>query len=114
MDLLKRELAPISSRAWEALDQEARRVLKLNLAARKLVDLDGPHGWEHAAVNTGRLDLLDDQPVPGVKVGRRVVQPLLEMRIAIHLDIMEMDCAGRGARDPDVRRLYLGEAFSLG
>jgi uncharacterized linocin/CFP29 family protein len=102
MDLLKRELAPISSRAWEAIDQEARRVLQLNLAARKLVDFDGPHGWEHAAANTGRLDLFDDQPVPGVKVGRRVVQPLLEMRIAIRLAIMELDYAERGAQNPDV------------
>jgi len=35
---LRRELAPISDSAWALIDQEATRVLKLKLAARKLVD----------------------------------------------------------------------------
>ena len=35
MDLLKRTLAPILPEAWKAIDEEARRVLKLNLAGRK-------------------------------------------------------------------------------
>src|SRR5438045_2139861 len=55
MDLLKRELAPITSEAWQQIDEEARRVLKLHLAGRKLVDFSGPHGWQLGAVNTGRL-----------------------------------------------------------
>ena len=36
MDLLKRNLAPILPEAWKAIDEEARRVLKLNLAGRKV------------------------------------------------------------------------------
>ena len=47
MDLLKRQLAPISDAAWEQIDTEARRVLKLNLAGRRVVDFSGPHGWDH-------------------------------------------------------------------
>src|SRR5262249_27773109 len=36
MGLLKRSFAPILPSAWHAVDEEARRVLTLNLAARKL------------------------------------------------------------------------------
>ncbi len=62
IDLLKRSLAPIVPAAWAMIDEEAKRVLEQNLAGRRLVDFDGPHGWEYAAVNTGRL--LDDEPRP--------------------------------------------------
>jgi uncharacterized linocin/CFP29 family protein len=41
MNLLKRELAPITADAWKQIDDEARRVLKLHLAGRKLVDFSG-------------------------------------------------------------------------
>jgi uncharacterized linocin/CFP29 family protein len=102
MDLLKRELAPIVPEAWEAIDEEARRVLKLYLAGRKLVDFDGPYDWHYAAVNQGRLRLLDRQPVPGVSAGTRIVQPLVELRIPIVFDIMELDAIGRGADDSDL------------
>jgi uncharacterized linocin/CFP29 family protein len=102
MDLLKRELAPILAEAWKVLDEEAKRVLKLNLAGRKLVDFRGPYGWNHAAVNTGRLQLLDDRPDNNVSVGVRTVKPLIEVRAPILLDLMELDTIARGALDPDL------------
>jgi uncharacterized linocin/CFP29 family protein len=101
MDLLKRDLAPITPEGWAEIDEEARRVLKLNLGARKLVDMDGPHGWGLAAVNLGRLDLLKT-PKNGVHRGMRTVQRLAELRIPVVLDIMELDYAARGAGDPDL------------
>ena len=102
MNLLKRELAPILPEAWKLIDQEATRVLKLNLAGRKLVDFEGPKGWGYAAVNTGRLQLLEEQPVAEVSVGVRRVQPLVEVRTPIVLNIMELDSVARGADDPDL------------
>lgn len=102
MDLLKRELAPILPEAWKLIDAEASRVLKLNLAGRKLVDFKGPFGWRFGAVNTGRLRLLDEHPVEGVSAGLRVVQPLVEIRTPIFLDTMELDMVARGADDPDL------------
>jgi len=101
-DLLKRSLAPILSEAWDAIDDEARRVLKLNLAGRKLVDFCGPFGWKYAAVNTGRLELFDTEPVQGVSVGLRRVQPLVELRTPIRLEIMELDSVARGATDTNL------------
>ncbi len=53
-------------------------------------------------MNTGRLKLLDDEPVKGVKVGIREVLPLVELRIPIRLDIMALDTVGRGAENPDL------------
>jgi uncharacterized linocin/CFP29 family protein len=101
-DILKRDLAPIVAEAWTLIDAEAKRVLALDLAARKLVDFDGPHGMGYAATSTGRLELLAEPIVPEVKVGVRRVMPLLEVRTPIVLDQMELDEVARGATDPDL------------
>jgi uncharacterized linocin/CFP29 family protein len=102
MDLLKRQLAPILPEAWEAIDAEAARVLKLNLAGRKIVDFKGPFGWKFAAVNTGRLDVLPEAGDPELNLGIRRVQPLVEVRVPIKLPIMELDQVARGASNPDL------------
>ena len=44
---------------WELLDDEARERLQAPLAARRLVDFAGPHGWEHSATNLGRTEEVD-------------------------------------------------------
>ncbi len=102
LDILKRGLAPIVPEAWRLIDAEAARVLALDLAARKLVDFDGPHGIHLDAVSTGRLELFDEPLVPEVKVGLRRVQPLIEVRTPIRLDLFELDQVARGATDPDL------------
>jgi len=95
-------LAPICSEAWEQIDEEARRVLKLNLAGRKLVDFSGPHGWQLGAINTGRLKHIHDAPVEQVGHAIRDVRPLVELRAQIKLDTLELDYAARGAKDLDL------------
>src|SRR5688500_14670741 len=102
MDLLKRNLAPVLPEAWEAIDNEAARVLRLNLAARKIVDFRGPYGWKFAAVNTGRLQILPELGDPDLNVGLRRVQPVVELRVPIKLAQMELDSIARGAEDPDL------------
>jgi uncharacterized linocin/CFP29 family protein len=54
MSHLLREHAPITDAGWRLLDDEARARLTPALAARKLVDFAGPHGWEYSATNLGR------------------------------------------------------------
>ncbi|HEY5955858.1 MAG TPA: family 1 encapsulin nanocompartment shell protein, partial [Polyangiaceae bacterium] len=78
---------------------EARRVLRLHLAGRKLVDFSGPHGWTLASVNTGRLQPVENTPVDQVAHAIRQVQPLVELRSPITLTLSELDLAGRGAND---------------
>lgn len=102
MDLLRRELAPVLPEAWKEIDEEAKRVLRLQLGGRKLVDFDGPHGWRLASVNLGRLDLLDDPLDGGVQAGLRRVQPLAELRIPIELNQQDLDDVARGAADPEL------------
>ena len=102
MDLLKRELSPLTAEAWTQIDEEARRVLKLHLAGRKLVDFSGPHGWQFGAVNTGRLTQIEAGPAPQVSHAIRDVRPLVELRSPITLPILELDYAARGANDLDL------------
>jgi len=102
MNLLKRELAPITEDAWKQIDDEACRVLKLHLAGRKLVDFSGPHGWEFGGVNTGRLNHVEQVPVEKVGHAIRDVRPLVELRSPIVLSILELDYAARGACDLDL------------
>lgn len=99
--ILRRELAPIVAEAWEEIDREAKRVLALNLAGRKIVDFDGPHGWSLAARNTGRLAPPGPAPVEGVEARRRLVQPLIEIRVPFRLRLDDLDGAARGARTFD-------------
>ena len=96
MDLLKRAQAPITPEAWQQIDDEAKRVLKLNLAGRQLVDFDGPHGWQYAAVNTGHLSIQTDGGL-GVPWGVREAVPVIEIRMPFELPIMALDNASRGA-----------------
>src|ERR1700687_5926925 len=105
MNTLKRELAPISAAAWQEIDAEATRVLKLKLAGRKLVDFEGPLGPTEAAVNTGRRERLGGAPGADVEASRRQVLPLVELRAYFDLSREEMDAVERGAKDPELQPL---------
>lgn len=102
MNILHREIAPVAESAWAEIDAEARRVLALELAGRKLVDFAGPHGDDCAAVNLGRLELLKGGPLAGVDAARRTVLPLVELRVRFELARGELDAIERGAKDPDL------------
>jgi uncharacterized linocin/CFP29 family protein len=102
MNDLLRELAPISDDAWKEIEEEARRTLKLTLAARKLVDFEGPLGWAASAVSLGRTQSVSEQPQAGVQARVRRVQPLVELRTPFELSREELEAVGRGARDPDL------------
>ncbi|MFO7595036.1 MAG: family 1 encapsulin nanocompartment shell protein [Desulfocurvibacter africanus] len=105
MDILKRELAPITKQAWAVIDEQARMILNSVLSARKVVDVDGPKGWEYSAVPLGRLSLPENQPIENVHFGIRRVLPLVEVRVPFELDIWEIDNLVRGAKDIDLSPL---------
>lgn len=96
MNHLLREKAPISDAAWAQIDEEASRRLRTYLAARRLVDFDGPKGWGYSAHDLGRVERLQSGPAPGVEARRRRVQPLLELRVAFMLQRASLDDAERG------------------
>lgn len=98
---LRRSEAPISSAAWDEIDAEAKRVLELHLAARKLVDFQGPLGWASSGVSLGRATE-SDSPRDGVKAALRRVQPLVELRVELSVSRVEMENVDRGADDADL------------
>jgi uncharacterized linocin/CFP29 family protein len=102
---LLREHAPISEEAWALIDDEARERLTPALAARKLVDFSGPHGWEHSASNLGRTVPLAEAPVEGVTAAQRRVLPVVELRAPFSLARSELRDADRGAPDVDLSAL---------
>ena len=99
MNDLLRELAPVSAAAWRDIEEEAKRTLKLMLAARKLVDFTGPLGWEASAANRGRTTPVDSAD-KCVELRLRSVQPLLEVRVPFELAREELEAVARGAADP--------------
>jgi uncharacterized linocin/CFP29 family protein len=104
-DILRRELAPISDGAWQEIDRQSLRILKGNLSGRKLVDFQGPHGWDCASVNLGKLEVGSDPSQDGVAWGLRKVLPLVEVRVPFKLGIWELDDIQRGAKNPDLEAL---------
>jgi uncharacterized linocin/CFP29 family protein len=103
MNDLRRELAPIDAAAWQAIDDEARSALTLALAARKLVDFEGPSGWSASAISLGRTQRLRAAPGKGVDAVLRQVQPFVELRAAFTLSREELDAVPRGAKDADLK-----------
>jgi uncharacterized linocin/CFP29 family protein len=99
---LHRGLAPLTRRAFELIDEEARSALKVTLAARKLVDFSGPQGWAFSALGLGRTRSLEEPPQAGVTGALRLVQPMVELRAPFELRRAEVDAIGRGARDAEL------------
>lgn len=105
MNHLLRELAPISEAGWDLLDAEARERLHGPLAARRLVDFGGPHGWERSATNLGRSEEVAAPAGEGVGARRRRVLPLAELRVDFAISREELRDGDRGALDVDLEPL---------
>jgi uncharacterized linocin/CFP29 family protein len=104
MNHLLRSHAPITEAGWGELDDEARQRLLPALAARKLVDFSGPHGWEHSATGLGRGTVIEG-PGEGILARRRMVLPLVELRAELTVSREELLDADRGAVDIDLAEL---------
>src|SRR5688572_2929594 len=102
MSHLHRHLAPISAEAWEKIEEEAKQTLKATLAARKLVDFEGPKGWQKSAVSTGRVKQAEPPPREGVTAAVRRILPLTELRAVFELSREELDAVDRGSDNPDL------------
>jgi uncharacterized linocin/CFP29 family protein len=100
MNNLHRELAPISDKAWAQIEQEASRTLKRHLAARRVVDVQGPNGLELSAVGTGHLRQIQ-APGDGMQAAQREVKALVELRVPFELTCQAIDDVERGATDSD-------------
>jgi uncharacterized linocin/CFP29 family protein len=110
---LYRELAPLSTLAWTAVEDEARRSLQHFLAARRLFPLFGPHGYEVESVATGEVASTDE--IDGVRAAVMQPRPMVELRTPFTLsrrDIEVLDRGGDAELDPVVeasRRIAAAE-----
>ena len=99
---LLREHAPITEAGWSRLDDEARERLTPALAARRLIDFSGPHGWQHSATNLGRIERVTKPPGGGLDAAQRRVLPLVELRAPFTMSRSELADGDRGAEDVDL------------
>ena len=104
MNHLLRSHAPITEAGWERLDGESRERLVPALAARKLVDFSGPHGWQYSATNLGRVADIK-APAPDLQARQRRVLPRAELRAPFSISREELLDADRGAADSDLTAL---------
>lgn len=100
MNNLHRELAPISDAAWAQIEEEATRTLKRHLAARRVVDVEGPKGVDFSAVGTGHLQRIEP-PGEGMQAAQRMAMRLVELRVPFELTRQAVDDVERGAEDSD-------------
>lgn len=101
---LLRAHAPLTDEAWDQLDSEARQRLAPALAARKLVDFSGPHGWQHSGTGLGRTSAIE-APEDHLVARLRKVLPLAELRAPFTLSLEELRDIARGALDVDLSSL---------
>jgi uncharacterized linocin/CFP29 family protein len=97
MNHLLRDFAPLPEAAWTAIEDESRSRLVTYLAARKLVDFEGPHGWTHSATNLGHVRSIAG-PADGIRAAQRDVLPLVELRVPFVVSRTTIDDASRGAQ----------------
>lgn len=100
MNNLHRELAPISDKAWAQIEEEASRTLKRHLAARRVVDVQGPKDLELSAVGTGHLHQIQ-APGDGIQATQRDAKALVELRVPFELTRQAIDDVERGATDSE-------------
>ena len=100
MNNLHRELAPISNMAWAQIEEEASRTLKRHLAARRVVDVQGPKGLDFSAVGTGHLRQIETLG-DGIQAAEREIKALVELRVPFELTRQAIDDVERGAKDSD-------------
>jgi len=93
---LHRDLAPVSDATWDELEREVRRALRTVLAARRVVDVSGPHGYRMSALDLGRTRPPEDAG-DGVTAAVRQVLPLVELRCSFEISWDEIDAIDRGA-----------------
>ncbi|HMJ35260.1 MAG TPA: family 1 encapsulin nanocompartment shell protein [Baekduia sp.] len=100
-DHLLRAHAPITDDGWQRIDEEAQGRLRPGLAARRLVDFEGPLGWQYSATNLGRVEPVDAGGLGDVEARRRRVLPLVELRAPFRVSREELRAGDRGAEDVD-------------
>src|SRR5262245_29582684 len=65
MEWLRRSAAPLSEKVWKEVDDIAASMFKQTVVARRVVDFDGPRGWNHVATQLGTFKPAQTPPTTG-------------------------------------------------
>jgi uncharacterized linocin/CFP29 family protein len=91
--LRRADLLP--ERVWQAIDAAARQAATHVLAARRVADFEGPLGWSHLVVPTGRTMAVTAASA-GASLAVPEVTPLVEIRAECALDWAVVEAFQRG------------------
>ena len=64
MDILHRDNAHLSDRAWKELDEAVAVTARHVMAARRVATFDGPRGWDYIATPLGTMRACEVAPLP--------------------------------------------------
>ncbi|PLV59480.1 family 1 encapsulin nanocompartment shell protein [Thermotoga sp. KOL6] len=103
MEFLKRFLAPLTAKQWEEIDKRAKEIFSTQLYGRRVIDVEGPYGWEYSAYPLGEVEVLSGENT--VKWGLRKSLPLIETRATFTLSLWELDNLERGKLNVDLSNL---------
>jgi uncharacterized linocin/CFP29 family protein len=92
MEWLRRSAAPLSEKAWKEIDGIAGSVFKQTVVARRIVDFDGPRGWNHVATQLGTFKPAETpQTAPRVRFSLPDVMLLMELRADFTIPWADID-----------------------
>ena len=92
MEWLRRSAAPLSDKVWKEVDEIAGSMFKQTIVARRIVDFDGPRGWNHVATQLGTFKPANLPQNPGkVRFSIPDVMLLTEIRCYFKLSWAAID-----------------------
>src|SRR5438128_169936 len=106
MEWLRRNAAPLSEKVWKEIDEIAAAMFKQTVVARRIVDFDGPRGWNHVATQLGTFKPAQASKAPGkVRFSIPDVMLLTELRADFTLSWADIDIFERVGPRLDARTM---------
>src|SRR5688572_3426454 len=130
MEWLRRHAVALSEKVWKEIDELAAAMFKQTVVARRIVDFDGPRGWNHVATQLGTFKPAEPRPsLSKVRFSVPDVMLLTEIRAEFtlswaHIDVFErvgptleggdIEDAAREMALAEDSLVFLGSSFSPG
>ena len=92
MEWLRRSAAPLSAKVWNEVDEIAGTMFKQTVVARRILDFDGPRGWNHVSTQLGTFKPVQTSQDSGkVKMSVPDVMLLTELRADFAIPWADID-----------------------